>query len=389
MPNYDLSTTAKRRKLKVRTECYWAPIGPKKRLGYRRTKEDGNGIWRAWLRSDGGGQGTLGREHDMDYLQALKAAAKFFEQASGPEPSRVKLTDVLSAYLDHLHDHNPLSTYLTYKSRIDLHIRPQLGSILVAELTATQIEKWLKKLGGPAGEDEARKKRRATANRSRTILMTALMNHAPKTVRIARGAEWKSVKPLRHTLVGSRPGVFSEEEAQRLVNCCTGEFRHFVTFVLGTGCRPTEATHMRVRDLDLRTGVWSVRISKTGERVTYLTSQMVDLLFARCAGKEPGDLVFVRDDQVAWDRFNVQKPFKDAARRAKLDPEAAPYWLRHTYISLQLLKGARPFMVARNTGTSLRMLEQTYAQFLGRDMVKMLEAHETLYDRPQTNVVNF
>ena len=119
-----------------------------------------------------------------------------------------------------------------------------------------------------------------------------------------------------------------------------------------------------------------------------MTPAAVELLAAVAAGKAPGDLVFIRDDGAAWDKDNQQKPFKEAAARAKLDPEASPYWMRHSYISLQLLAGARPYMVAKNTGTSLRMLEQTYAQFMGKDMVEMLEAAEVKYERPKSNVVN-
>ena len=60
-----------------------------------------------------------GRERDMDYAEAWVAALQWFEKITGPEPGKVRVTHCLSAYLDHLHDNNPPSTYSTYKGRID------------------------------------------------------------------------------------------------------------------------------------------------------------------------------------------------------------------------------------------------------------------------------
>lgn len=220
------------------------------------------------------------------------------------------------------------------------------------------------------------------------MLMTALNNHTPKEVRKALAADWNTVKPLKGGTAGTEPGVFEEAESQRLVNCCAGNFRDLVMFCLGTGARPaSEAAKMKVRDIDTRTATWTVREGKTGTRVTYLTKAMVDLLEAVTAGKAQDEFVFTRDDGKPWNRFDMQRPFQAAVARAKLDPEASPYWLRHTHISLQLLNGAIPALVAQNTGTSLTMLQRTYATFLGQDMTAMLERTSTAYERPESNVV--
>ena len=330
---------------------------------------------------------SLGEQPSFE--AAWAAAAGWFATKLGQPPAEVTVSHALSRYLDHLHANNPEITYTTFKSKIDLHVRPYLGHILVEKLTADDIESWLKKLGGPNGGTVEHRRRRYGANKSRSMLMTALNNHTPKAIRHARAAEWNTVKALKDGAAGAEPLVFDEGESQRFVNSCQGAFRDLAIFCLATGARPaSEVARMRVRDFDARTATWTVREGKTGERVVYLTSDMVALLADLTAGKAPGDFVFTRDDGRPWDRFAMQRPFKEAAKRAKLDPEASPYVWRHTHISVQLLKGAVPALVAQQSGTSLKMMSRHYAKFMGEDVRERLEQTEVKYGRAASNVVS-
>jgi hypothetical protein len=58
-------------------------------------------------------------------------------------------------------------------------------------------------------------------------------------------------------------------------------------------------------------------------------------------------------------------------KAAKLDAATTFYALRHTHISLALLAKVNIQVLAENTGTSVRMIEQHYGKFLKEDRRKM------------------
>ncbi len=166
-------------------------------------------------------------------------------------------------------------------------------------------------------------------------------------------------------------------------------------FGLMTGCRLGEVINMRVRDLDLDDGLWSVEISKTRNpdkppRTTVLDDASVDLLIPLVAGKKKTDLVFLRDDGVAWNKDNVQPPMRAAVKRAELEKATTYYSLRHTYISAQLKAGAPTQAVAENTGTSVRMIEKHYGKFLPSEKRALLEPGRIKLEvsEPEAKVVN-
>ena len=86
--------------------------------------------------------------------------------------------------------------------------------------------------------------RRATANRTLTVLKAAL-NHAFHEGRIASDEAWRKVKPFREA---DAPVVhfLSEDECRRIVNATQGRFRNLVRGALVTGCRYGELVRMRI-----------------------------------------------------------------------------------------------------------------------------------------------
>lgn len=86
-----------------------------------------------------------------------------------------------------------------------------------------------------------------------------------------------------------------------------------------------------------------------------------------CAGRPIDALLLPREDGQQWRKNHHQKPLAKALKSAKLAPETTFYALRHSYISLALLSGVNIKVLADNTGTSVRMIEQHYAKFLDKD----------------------
>ena len=80
-----------------------------------------------------------------------------------------------------------------------------------------------------------------------------------------------------------------------------------------------------------------------------------------CAGRNDGDLLFVRDDGQPWRIPNQDCRIRMACKRAGIVPPISFHCLRHTYASLAVMNGAPLLVVAKNLGhTDTRMVERHY-----------------------------
>ena len=74
--------------------------------------------------------------------------------------------------------------------------------------------------------------------------------------------------------------------------------------------------------------------------------------------------LLARSDGGAWKASHQVRPMKRALMRAGLDGGATFYALRHSYISRAIEGGVPLNVVAENCGTSVRMIETTYAKVI-------------------------
>src|SRR5262249_13738104 len=138
------------------------------------------------------------------------------------------------------------------KQRAASLIRPGLGGIPVAELTREKLTAWRNEVAarprhvrGKQGEtarpgkapatDDTVRQRKATANRTLTILKAAL-NQSIRDGNVSTDAAGRAVKPFREVET-ARVRHFTVEECRRLVNAAQGQFRDLVNAALFTGCR--------------------------------------------------------------------------------------------------------------------------------------------------------
>jgi integrase len=266
------------------------------------------------------------------------------------------------------------------RAAASVRILPALGALELAKLTAKRIEDWhaalatapklarssrlaksRKETAIDAKDADAVRARRATANRTLTVLKAAL-NQAYVKRRVASDDAWRKVKPFREA---DAPVVhfLSDDECRRLVNTCDGAFRDLVRAALLTGCRYGELTRMRCEDLHAEAGMIIVQISKAGKRRhVALTDEGRALFEQLAAGRVGRDLVFVRDDGKAWGPSHQQRPLGAASTRAKIEPAATFHILRHTYASALAMRGAPMGVVAAQLGhADTRMTERHYA----------------------------
>jgi hypothetical protein len=219
--NAKIHTRSSRARLGIRREPYWTVISQGCALGYRRGEK--GGTWIAKFRDDTEkryyealGAADDARDPDgfsvFSFAQAQERAREFFRrkalEAAGdlaPHNGPYTVSNALAAYLTAYGRRGGKAVQDT-RTKVEAHILPQLGSLLVAKLTARKIEDWHHRLAEvPArvrtkqgAEPQYRRldrsaegvrKRRATANRVLTVLKAAL-NHAWKAGHVASDDAW-------------------------------------------------------------------------------------------------------------------------------------------------------------------------------------------------------
>jgi integrase len=154
--------------------------------------------------------------------------------------------------------------------RYEAFIKDELGGTGVSALTTKTIRDWhaalaklpprLRTRKGKAQkhaklgkDDETKRRRKASANRTMTVLKAAL-NMAWREGNVAFNAAWARVEPFE-AVDAARIRHLSVAEAKRLVNACEPDFRRLVQAALETGARYGELTRLTVADYHRITGV--------------------------------------------------------------------------------------------------------------------------------------
>lgn len=393
--NAKIDTRSARVKLLQRREPYWTVLSAGCAIGYRRGAN--GGTWIARFRSEDGKQhyealGAADDARDADGLtvfsfpQAQERARTFFarkarELAGHSEPLSGPYT-VAKALDAYFADRERRGSKGLAKDRAAANVRilPALGETELPKLTTKRIRDWhtglatapkltrsartgkgRKTTAIDAKDADAVRARRATANRTLTVLKAAL-NHAFHESRVASDEGWRKVKPFRET---DAPIVhfMSEDECRRIVNACDGAFRDLVRAALLTGCRYGELARMRASDFNAEAGTITVQVSKAGKpRHVALTDEGQALFSQLTAGRAGRDPVFVRDDGKVWGPSHQQRPLDAASNRAKIEPSATFHILRHTYASALAMRGVPMGVIAAQLGHSdTRMTEKHYA----------------------------
>jgi integrase len=263
------------------------------------------------------------------------------------------------------------------KSRGNAHIVPALGDLIVAELTAEQMRRWLAAMAtapaqrrpkankpryrkGPTTDHEVRA-RRASANRVLTMLKAAL-NHAYDEGHVVNRDAWgRKLKPLRNVEV-ARIRYLTVAEAERLINASDSGFRPLVRAALETGCHYSELTRLEAHDFNSDSGTVAIRKSKSGKpRHVVLTPEGAEFFRRHCAGRAGHQLMFQHADGRSWNTSEQKRPMEEAVERAKITPRISFHGLRHTWASHAVMNGVPLMVVAKNLGhADTRMVEKHY-----------------------------
>lgn len=331
--------------------------------------------------------------------------------------------------------------------RAELHILPALGRFRVSDLTGDQLQNWLDDLAGgryvrgkadakrrrlPAPTDpEKRRARKATANRTWTILRAAL-NKAFKRRLVKDDTAWRQVEP-HEKVHAARPGHLTVEQAQRLINAADAPsgFRDLVQAALFTGCRYGELCRMRVadffvdkvemlvkcRDEDggelfrkemVDVGKILIPISKSDVvREVVLSPEGRDYFSGVTVGRAGGELMLrnhgriqrairaekeraerageqpnyatIDADPGDWRKSEQFRQMVEACRHARVGPMGF-HQLRHTWASLAIKNGLPLIVAAKNLGHSdTRQVQRHYAKLADDYMAEAIHGSSPIF----------
>lgn len=414
----NLQSATARERLPARRKPFFERIEPELFLGFRRGQDGGSWVVR-YL--SGTRQykveriGTAERQRNtadgktvLNYKQALDKARKRGRQRQAEAKGRAKtgdwtVRDAMAVYLEDLADRRKPTAET--QRRIERDILPELGDIPLAQLERDQIKRWHRQLAErpPAtrpdkhgnakvrhqpNTEDAKRARRASANRVLTVLRAAL-NFAFQEGKAPSDAPWRAVKPFGKADT-NRKRYLTQAEAQRLVNAAEPCFRELVQGALLTGCRYGELTAMNAGDVDPDSQAVYVAQSKSGKpRHVYLTPEGLAFFQRQTAGKRPEDALFLRQDGHRWARSHARRPLQRACEAAKIEPISF-HILRHSYASHAIQNGAPLMVVAENLGHGdTRMVEKFYGH-LAREYVRdTIQASAMQLDSPTDNVEPF
>ncbi len=399
-----------RLKLKADKEPCWVKLSKGCYLGYRKGFTEG-GSWIARYRDAAGKQNfrALGAADDameadggsiLTSDQAQRLAREWFEQvanaeADGQGKGPFSVADCMADYLEYVRQHKKSHHHL--KTYIDAYILPRLGTVDTAKLTSGMIRKWHQQIATEpprlrtrkgqeqkhreedANPGEAERKRKLRANRHLVTLRAAL-NRAWQEGRIARNDAWVRVKQFPGT-ERARSRFLNADEARRLMNTCPPDLRQLVQLALLSGARYGELCALDVRDFQADTGTLFIRDSKSGKpRHIILNAEGSGFCKRLVLDKDLKSPLLTKEDGTRWERDHHHRAFKEAVKRAKLDPSFTFHELRHTWASLTIMAGAPLMVVAQNLGhRDTRMVERHYGHLSDSYVSEMIRKTAPTY----------
>lgn len=381
-----LDTRSARLKLKQRREPYWASMSGGLALGYRKGKTGGTWIAKHYSAKHGRDYHALGPADDIldadgrivfNFNQAQVRAREWLAIPDEVDSGPYTIANAMDDYFRFLEsDGRPAHTIRDARYRDDAFIRPKLGDEVISGLMSERLRRWRDDLvkvaprlrtrkGEPQrhrtiGDGNAQRARRASANRTWTVLRAAL-NHAFVDGKVPSDLAWRKVKPFK-AVDAARIRYLTVPEAKRLLNACNPDFRSLVQAALETGARYGELAKLTVADFNPDVGTVNIRQSKSGKPRHIVLTDEGKAFFRQLTAGRPGDeLTLQKADGSMWRMSHQLRPMADAVHRAKINPPISFHGLRHTWASHATMNGVPLLVIAKNLGHSdTRMVEKHY-----------------------------
>jgi site-specific recombinase XerD len=351
-------------------------------LGYRRNTGKEEGCWLLRTYRDGRyrieelGRADDVRKADGDTVLSFEQAADKARGLVGAGPAKrttaLTVREAIDGYIAFLRAHK--KTADDARTRLARWVTPLLGDRPIVELTKSEIERCQNAMVSWGDDKEIERRNKDSANRVMNYFRAAL-NRAfrDEANGIPTDTAWRRVEPFKK-VSAARQVHLDVAQSTRLINVSTGAFRRLVTAALLTGARaPHELAGLYVRDFRADLATLSINDGKTGAREIVLTQEAVEWFTGITAGRDPDELLLPREDGTGWTKSVHARDMRSAVAKAHLPKGTSLYSCRHTYASQSLLAGMNILLLAKNLGTSVKMIEAHYGKFLAASKRKLVE----------------
>jgi integrase len=165
-----------------------------------------------------------------------------------------------------------------------------------------------------------------------------------------------------------RTRFLTPAEAERLIEAAAPHLRPLLVFLLCTGTRMSEALELEWRDVDLASSRVILWKTKTGRRrVADLPPRVVATLSA--LPHREGPVFLTNRGEPYWSSGRnsggqIKTGWRNALRRARLDPELTPHDLRHTWASWHYARYKDLLRLKQDGGWSSVELVERYAHLM-------------------------
>jgi integrase len=162
--------------------------------------------------------------------------------------------------------------------------------------------------------------------------------------------------------------IETREEITKLLAECPKGIREIATLALGTGMRLDELVHLRWADVDIARRLIAVHRGRHGTtksgraRWVPILDSILPWLRELALQRDGATLVFPGKDGNPRSKPGVRLPFKQAAKRAGIDPALRFHDLRHTFASHWVLDAGDIFRLSKILGhSSVTVTQKVYA----------------------------
>lgn len=238
---------------------------------------------------------------------------------SVPPPTKIRMADVLKAFLEHSAAAHKPSTFAWYKNFL-VSFDNLYGALRPHQVTPEIVEAWLKTEKGWIG-----------CRRGAIMTIKCAMKWAHDNKKI-------NVNPLQGLKVPPakcRERFLTPDERRQIFDNYppSDPFRDFLFAMDQTGCRPGEIGTVSAKDVDLRTGVWELTEhktrGKTGEKRTVILTPAMLELTQKLMKAHPDGTLFRNKRGMPWDRSSIRCRFRRVREKLKLGKDVVAYLYRH------------------------------------------------------------
>ncbi|MHA7827792.1 MAG: tyrosine-type recombinase/integrase [Roseovarius sp.] len=404
--------------LPVRNAPHWAILEYCRHIGIAKTHEN-HGHWVARIRTKRGNY-KQARLIPWDanvntQAEAIEKARRWFSLphvatlASDPFPKGSKQGLNYCPWGDVFTVGHALQDYLAWKriaaakshydavvSMINYHILPSLGHVPLQDFNGRHIARFALDVleTPPKRGNQALQRRRALSEltedelRKRKKTLNALIGILRLAVRLAwengetdSERAWRCIRRVPLSEV-PRTIFLTRPECQKLLACCRSDLKNLVLGALYTGCRVTELSRMKIRDVAEHVFGVLVTPSKSRKpRYVFLPDEGMAFFLSLCRGRDANDYVFLHQNGKSW-QGRHKHLFKASVRDAGLPDEFVFHGLRHTYASQLVQAGSPLVVIAQQLGhANTDTVSRTYGHLAPQIREVQVKTHFAELDR--------